>query len=61
MSATAAERAKYVMNAGYADETGLGSALRLERDTAIADLFISTDSMEGVQAFSEKRKPRFGR
>ena len=58
-SATAVERAKFAMNAGLADGTGVSAAMRLERETALAYLFTSPSSMEGLRAFAEKRKPSF--
>jgi enoyl-CoA hydratase/carnithine racemase len=50
---------KYAVNAGFADGTGLHSALRLERERAALYLLSLPDSMEGITAFAEKRKPRF--
>lgn len=56
-SATAVENAKYVMNAGLADGTGLEAALRLERERTALYILTSPDSMEGLRAFAEKRRP----
>ncbi len=50
---------KYAVNAGFADGTGLHAALRLERERAALYLLSRPDSMEGITAFAEKRKPRF--
>lgn len=58
-SPTAVANAKYAMNAGWADGTGLEAALRIERERASLYILTEPDSMEGLQAFAEKRKPSF--
>lgn len=58
-SAAAVASAKYAMNAGFADGTGVGQALRLERERAALYCLTLPDSAEGLTAFSEGRKPRF--
>lgn len=58
-SPTAVANAKYAMNAGWADGTGLEAALRMERDRASLYILTEPDSMEGLRAFAEKRKPAF--
>jgi enoyl-CoA hydratase/carnithine racemase len=58
-SPAAVAHAKYAMNAGWADGTGLPAALRLERDRAALYCTTLPDSAEGLRAFSEKRAPRF--
>jgi len=52
-------RMKFATNAGWADGTGLESALRLERECTALYVLTLPDSNEGLTAFSEKRKPRF--
>ena len=51
--------AKYVMNTGLADGTGLQAALRLERERTACYCLTLPDSMEGLQAFAEKRRPQY--
>ena len=48
---------KYVINNGIAGD--LPSALRLERERALVHCLTLPDSMEGINAFVEKRKPRW--
>jgi enoyl-CoA hydratase/carnithine racemase len=46
-----------VINAGL--ETDLKSALRQEHDWSLIHCLTLPDSMEGIDAFIEKRKPRW--
>jgi enoyl-CoA hydratase/carnithine racemase len=48
---------KHVINRGL--ETDLESALRQERERALIHCLTLPDSMEGIMAFVEKRKPRW--
>jgi len=48
---------KHVLNRGA--ETDLPAALRQERERALIHCLTLPDSMEGIQAFVEKRKPRW--
>jgi enoyl-CoA hydratase/carnithine racemase len=50
---------KHVMNHGFADGTGLDAALRLERERAVLYCLTQPDSMEGLNAFVDKREPKF--
>jgi enoyl-CoA hydratase/carnithine racemase len=59
-SRVALENVKYVMNAGLATGTGVDDALRLERERAVSYILTMPDSMEGLSAFVEKRRPDFG-
>jgi enoyl-CoA hydratase len=56
-SALAVANAKYVMNVGLADGTGVEAALRLERERTALYILTAPDSMEGLRAFAEGRKP----
>ncbi|HZQ78528.1 MAG TPA: enoyl-CoA hydratase/isomerase family protein [Acidimicrobiia bacterium] len=58
-SSEAIAAAKYVMNAGWADGTGLDSALRLERDRSALYRLTLPDAQEGLTALVEKRRPRY--
>ena len=51
--------AKDVLNRGLADGTGTDEALRLEADATCLYAVSHPDSMEGLIAFSERRKPNF--
>ena len=54
------ENVKYVINAGLATGTGVDDAMRLERERAVSYCLTHGDSLEGLTAFSEKRRPDFG-
>jgi len=56
-SPTAVAFAKEVIGSGLA--TDLESALRLERERALLYCLTLPDSMEGINAFVDKRKPRY--
>ncbi|GAA1844913.1 enoyl-CoA hydratase-related protein [Pseudonocardia ailaonensis] len=58
-SRKAAEYMKKTVWNGLATDTP--SALRLERDSALEYLMSNPDSMEGIRAFIEKRKPDYRR
>jgi enoyl-CoA hydratase/carnithine racemase len=57
-SPTAAHYLKRAIHAGT--DTDLHSALKLERDQTLEYCLGRPDSMEGVQAFIEKRQPNYG-
>jgi enoyl-CoA hydratase/carnithine racemase len=58
-SPLAVANAKYVMNAAWAEGTGVSAGLRLERERNAFYCLTSVDVQEGTAAFSEKRRPRF--
>lgn len=58
-SPAAVANAKRVMNVGLAEGTGLEQALRLEREVNARYCLTMPDTHEGLQAFAEKRRPRF--
>ncbi|MGH3319379.1 MAG: enoyl-CoA hydratase/isomerase family protein [Streptosporangiaceae bacterium] len=59
-SPLAVANAKQVMNAGWADGTGVEAHLRLERERTLRYCLTADDPQEGLAAFAEKRVPRFG-
>jgi enoyl-CoA hydratase len=58
-SPRAVASAKYVMNTGISEGTGLHAAMRLERERTALYCLTHPDSHEGLAAFAEKRKPNF--
>jgi enoyl-CoA hydratase/carnithine racemase len=58
-SATGVKRMKHAINQGFDDHTGVRAAIQLEQDMATDYILTQPDSMEGLRAFSEKRKPKY--
>jgi enoyl-CoA hydratase len=58
-SPLAVSNAKYVLNTGWAEGTGIDAALRLERERNAYYCLNSTDATEGLEAFEQKRRPEF--
>jgi enoyl-CoA hydratase len=58
-SPLAVSNAKYVLNTGWAEGTGIDSALRLERERNAYYCLTSADAVEGLEAFEQKRNPEF--
>jgi enoyl-CoA hydratase/carnithine racemase len=59
-SAAAIATAKYAMNAGLADGTGVDAAMRLERARVAQYCLTLPDSREGLLAFAAKRTRNLG-
>ncbi len=57
-SAAAIATAKYAMNAGLADGTGVDAAMRLERARVSQYCLTLPDSREGLLAFASKPRPK---
>ena len=58
-SPLAVANAKRVLNAGFLQGTGVPGALLLEREATARYCLTSVDAHEGLEAFAEKRAPRF--
>lgn len=57
-SAAAVAAAKFVLNSGWADGTGLDSALLLERERTARYCLTLPDSHDGLRAFAERRRAK---
>ena len=58
-SPLAVANAKRVLNAALSEGTGVPAAMRLEREVTARYCLTSDDAHEGLEAFAQKRKPRF--
>lgn len=58
-SPLAVANAKFVLNTAWAQGTGVDEGLRLERERNAFYCLTSDDAREGLQAFSQKRKPSY--
>jgi enoyl-CoA hydratase/carnithine racemase len=58
-SPLAMANAKSVINTAWSDGTGVDAGLRLERERNAYYCLTSEDAREGLEAFREKRRPRF--
>jgi enoyl-CoA hydratase len=59
VSPLAVANAKYALNLGLEQGTGVDAALMLEKERTAYYCLTSEDAREGLAAFSEKREPRF--
>jgi enoyl-CoA hydratase len=58
-SPLALANAKRIMTGGYFEGTGATQAILVERESTLRYCLTSSDGLEGLQAFAEKRRPRF--
>jgi enoyl-CoA hydratase/carnithine racemase len=58
-SALAVGNAKRTLNAGLFEGTGVDASMRLEREVTARYCLTSNDAREGLEAFSNKRRPQF--
>ncbi len=56
-SALAVANAKFVLNTGWSDGTGIEASLRLERERNLRYVLTAPDAHEGLRAFQARRKP----
>jgi enoyl-CoA hydratase/carnithine racemase len=59
-SALAVANAKFVLNTGWSDGTGIEASLRFERERNAYYVLTAPDSHEGLRAFRERRKSSDG-
>ncbi|MET1082535.1 MAG: enoyl-CoA hydratase/isomerase family protein [Burkholderiales bacterium] len=59
-SAEAVHGAKYVLNTGIAEGTGLDTTLHLERERTLRYCLTLPDSMEGLEAFARRSESKGG-
>lgn len=58
-SSLAVANAKRVLNAALSEGTGVPASMRLEREVTARYCLTSNDAHEGLEAFAQKRTPRF--
>lgn len=58
-SPLAVANAKRVMNVAWNEGTGVNAAMRLEREVTARYCLTSNDAPEGLEAFAEKRLPKY--